>query len=97
MVEGGIIVSGTAQGFPGGGNYRVSFPDRSADLGSIQTPVLIVHGADDRSFPPETAEFSRDHIPGAEAAILYGAGHSLHAENADTFNSIVVGWLAKQR
>jgi pimeloyl-ACP methyl ester carboxylesterase len=57
----------------------------------------VVHGADDRSFPPAMAEFTRDHIPGAEAAILYGAGHSLHSENADTFNSIVVGWLAKHR
>ncbi len=97
MAEGGIIVSGTTQGFAGGGSYSVAFPDRSADLGSIGVPVLVVHGADDRSFPPAMAEFTRDHITNAEAAILYGAGHSLHAENAVTFNTIVVGWLTKRR
>ena len=59
--------------------------DHTAELGSIQTPTLIVWGSCDTVFSIEEQEALRDGIPGARLLTYSGGGHSFHWEDAATF------------
>ena len=45
------------------------------DLAAIPTPVLLVHGAEDRMVPASHGAWLADRIPAAELWIIPGAGH----------------------
>jgi pimeloyl-ACP methyl ester carboxylesterase len=66
----------------------VSSFDACARLHNIEIPVLVVSGSHDALIPRENAFVLAQAIPGAQLAVLPGAGHALHAECADTLNSI---------
>ncbi|MCE5244793.1 MAG: alpha/beta fold hydrolase [Syntrophobacteraceae bacterium] len=66
----------------------VSGFDASTRLHQIGVPVMIVAGSHDVLIPRENAYILAGAMPGAQLAILPGAGHALHAECADTLNSI---------
>jgi len=51
------------------------------ELGSIQVPVLIRHGEQDRFVPPAHARWLAEHTPGAEVEITAGDGHLTLYEN----------------
>ncbi len=55
--------------------------DRLGALGSIRAPVVAVAGARDALTPPRYAQYLCDHIAGARAAIVPGAGHMLPIEH----------------
>ena len=44
-------------------------------LGSIRSPTLVVHGAEDLVMPPRNGEILAGAIPGAELKLWRGAGH----------------------
>lgn len=54
--------------------------DRTARLGAIRIPTLVVHGTEDRIAPPEAAEKLARGIPGAKLVWIRDAGHLLLAE-----------------
>jgi pimeloyl-ACP methyl ester carboxylesterase len=51
--------------------------DRTARLGSLQVPALVVHGASDRMVDVSGGRATAAAIPGAELVIFDGMGHSL--------------------
>jgi 3-oxoadipate enol-lactonase len=67
--------------------------DRSADLGQITAPTLVLTGEHDRQPPPETARALADAIPGAEYVVLADSGHLTNMEQPDAFNAAVLDFL----
>lgn len=72
---------------------EVSF---TARLGEIQCPVCILAGSLDLLKGPAYASILKDGIPQAELHLLDGAGHASCWERPQEFNTVVLGFLAKQ-
>jgi len=56
-------------------------------------PVLILAGEKDILTPVSTQRALHDAIPGSRLEIISGAGHMAPIEKADTWNSLVSGFL----
>ncbi len=69
--------------------------DFTSRLHEIKTPTCIMVGAMDRLKGPEYAAILKQHIPHAELHILPGAGHASCWERPQEFNSVILGFLAK--
>jgi 3-oxoadipate enol-lactonase len=70
--------------------------DVTAELHGIATPTLVVVGEDDALKPRKYSEIIAREIPNAEFAIVPHAGHAAMWEQAGVFNSLILGFLAKQ-
>jgi pimeloyl-ACP methyl ester carboxylesterase len=70
--------------------------DFSARLGEIQCPTCIIVGSADLLKGPAYAAILKAGIPHAEYHLLNGAGHASCWERPQEFNTIVLGFLAKQ-
>jgi pimeloyl-ACP methyl ester carboxylesterase len=64
-------------------------PDSFDTLRQVRVPTLVVVGDEDRLSPPSDAEAMVQAVPGAQIAVLGGAGHLSAAERPDEFNSLV--------
>jgi len=71
----------------------VDFTDR---LGEIKCPTCIIVGSADLLKGPAYAAILKAGIPHAEYHILHGAGHASCWERPQEFNTVVLGFLAKQ-
>ena len=67
----------------------------TAELHRIAAPTLIIVGEEDALKPRRYADLIAAQIPQAEYAIIPRAGHSVMWEQAQTFNSLVLGFLSK--
>jgi 3-oxoadipate enol-lactonase len=64
-------------------------PDQRALLSQVTTPVLVVAGVEDATFPlPETIAMA-EAIPGAAIAVLEGVGHLAALENPSLVNTLI--------
>jgi 3-oxoadipate enol-lactonase len=72
---------------------QVSFTDR---LSEITAPTCIIVGEKDLLKGPEYARILHTGIRNAELHIIHGAGHATCWERAAEFNTILLGFLAKQ-
>lgn len=63
-------------------------------LAELSMPVLLVAGALDAKFVG-LAERVHALIPGAELAVVTGAGHTVHLERPDAFVDVLTAWLAR--
>lgn len=70
--------------------------DFTARLGGIQCPTCILVGSLDLLKGPAYAAILKSGIPHAELHILQGAGHASCWERPQEFNTVVLGFLAKQ-
>jgi 3-oxoadipate enol-lactonase len=70
--------------------------DFTARLGEIKAPVCIMAGELDLLKGPRYAQILKKGIPQAEVHILAGTGHASCWERPQEFNSVVLGFLAKQ-
>ena len=65
----------------------VASPDRTAGLGAVKTPTLVIHGAADPLVDPGGGKATAAAVPGAELWLIPGMGHdlppALFAEVAD--------------
>jgi pimeloyl-ACP methyl ester carboxylesterase len=52
-------------------------------LGAVSVPTLVVAGSADLLTPPKYGAYLRDHIPGAQMALIPNAGHMLALENPE--------------
>lgn len=59
----------------------------------IDLPVLVLHGTEDRMVAVENARLIAGRIPGAELALLEGAGHVYHSEQAEAADRAVLEFL----
>lgn len=73
--------------------FEVDFTHR---LGEIKVPTCIMVGELDMLKGIPYAEILKRNIPHAEYHVLMGAGHASCWERPQEFNSIVLGFLAKQ-
>ena len=63
-------------------------------LAGVHVPTLVVAGALDAKFVA-LGERLASVIPGAELAVVDGAGHTVHLERPDEFLSILLPWIAR--
>jgi 3-oxoadipate enol-lactonase len=71
--------------------------DLTAALHEIAAPTLVVVGELDTLKPRKYAEIIADQIPGAEFAVIPHAGHAAMWEQPGVFNTLILGFLAKQK
>lgn len=68
-------------------------PDQRALLGAVRTPVLVVAGVEDATFPvPETAAMAQA-IPGAAFTVLEGVAHLAALEGPERVNPLIEEFL----
>jgi len=70
--------------------------DVTDDLDAIEAPTLVMVGEEDLLKPRKYAEIIADRIPGAALTVVPHAGHAVMWEQADVFNTLVLGFLARQ-
>jgi 3-oxoadipate enol-lactonase len=70
--------------------------DVTADLHKISAPALVMVGEKDILKPRTYAAVIAREIPNAELAVIPQAGHAALWEQAGVFNSLILGFLAKQ-
>jgi 3-oxoadipate enol-lactonase len=70
--------------------------DITADLHRIDAPALVMVGEEDILKPRKYAEIIARELPNSEFAIIPHAGHAVLWEQAPVFNSLILGFLAKQ-
>ncbi|MGH3674949.1 MAG: alpha/beta fold hydrolase [Mycobacterium sp.] len=71
-------------------------PDQRELFAQVTTPVLVVAGVEDATFPlPETIAMA-DAIPGAAIAVLEGVAHLAALENPGLVNSLIEKFLFAQ-
>lgn len=70
------------------------FPDYGHRLGEIKTPTLVVWGRDDRFVPMDVGLRLIWGIPNAQLHVFNQCGHWAQWEHADTFNRMVLDFLA---
>jgi len=71
--------------------------DATARLGTIDCPVLVLNGEEDRLTTKETAESIHAHIPGSTIRLLVGAGHISNMEQPEAFNRALFEHIAEVR
>lgn len=70
--------------------------DITADLHRISAPALVIVGEEDILKPRKYAEIIARDLPNSEFVVIPGAGHAVLWEQAPVFNSLILGFLAKQ-
>jgi pimeloyl-ACP methyl ester carboxylesterase len=71
--------------------------DRTAELGKLKLPVVVLHGADDPLLMPVGGEATAAAIPGAELRIIPGMGHDLPPGLYDTFVDAITAAAARAK
>jgi pimeloyl-ACP methyl ester carboxylesterase len=96
--------SGTSVAVARSINGMVHGPVRDR-LEQIQTPTLVVFGTHDALIPNpvfnggrtrSVAEYGANALPNAKLVMVKRAGHTVHHDDADTFNAAVTRFLAEQ-
>jgi 3-oxoadipate enol-lactonase len=87
------VVGASAVGYLGCSAAIMNY-DFVARLPSLKLPVLVVCGADDAGTPPAENRRIAELIPGAHYEQIADARHFPNVEHPDTFNHIMLGWLA---
>ncbi|MGW4096268.1 alpha/beta fold hydrolase [Mycobacterium sp. NPDC004974] len=70
-------------------------PDQRALLSQVRTPVLVVAGAEDATFPLSETKAMADSIPGAEFVVLDGVAHLAALENPALANTLIRDFLGR--
>jgi pimeloyl-ACP methyl ester carboxylesterase len=55
----------------------VTSPDRTADLGKVAAPTLVIHGSDDALVNVSGGRATAAAVPGSELVVIDGMGHDL--------------------
>ena len=71
--------------------------DRTAALGKLTIPVVVLHGADDPLLMKAGGEATAAAIPGAELRIVPGMGHDLPPGLYDTFVDAIAAAAARAK
>jgi 3-oxoadipate enol-lactonase len=71
-------------------------PDQRSLFAKISTPVLVVAGSEDATFPlPETIAMAGA-IPGAAVAVLEGVAHLAGLENPPLVNTLIEEFVFRE-
>jgi pimeloyl-ACP methyl ester carboxylesterase len=72
----------------------VRWPDTERDLSTVDVPVLLLWGSEDRYFRAGLIERFAAHLPGAEAHVVPDAGHALHDDCPEQTYALLRPFLA---
>ena len=64
-------------------------PDQRSLFAKISTPVLVVAGAEDATFPLQETVAMAEAIPDAQLAVLDGVAHLAGLENPSLVNKLI--------
>jgi len=67
--------------------------DRHAQMATIRRPVLVVAGAEDRTFPVAETRAMAEAIPGSRFVVLPGVGHLAGLEAPEAVNAVIDDFL----
>jgi 3-oxoadipate enol-lactonase len=90
---GALVAATPVAGFAGWG-AAICTLDVTAQLKNVLAPTLVVVGAEDPGTPPAASEAIAASIPGARLEIIPSASHQLVIEQAETFNRLLLDFLA---
>jgi 2-hydroxymuconate-semialdehyde hydrolase len=65
-----------------------------AEVASLQAPVLVIHGQDDRVIPVEVSRRLFSLLPNAELHLFRNCGHWTQIEKAERFNALVGAFVS---
>lgn len=91
---GDMILGTSVEGFCAS-CHAIKDMDQTGILSGITTPTMIIVGADDPATTPEMSRVIQAEIAGSELMILPQAAHLSNIEQADAFNNILLGFLAR--
>lgn len=74
--------------------YNLDLTDR---LAQISVPTLIIVGENDLIKGRKYSQIMADHIPQAEYVIVPGSGHALCLDKPDILNTLLIGFVKKNR
>ena len=74
--------------------YNLDLTDR---LSHISAPTLIIVGENDLIKGRKYSQIMADHIPQAEYVIVPGSGHALCLDKPDILNTLLIGFVKKNR
>lgn len=83
----------SAEGAAAAHRGRAERRDHQPILSRIVVPSLIVVGEEDSFTPEPIARMMSDNIPGAQLAVIPGAGHLPNMEAPEQFNNILYDFL----
>ena len=90
------IAATTPAGYLGCSAAILNF-DFTPKLPSLKVPTLVICGAMDEGTPPAGNKKIAELVPGARYEEIANARHFPNVEQADTFNKLMMDWLAKHR
>ncbi|SIK28703.1 Putative hydrolase, alpha/beta fold [Mycobacteroides abscessus subsp. abscessus] len=70
-------------------------PDQRELLGRITTPILVIAGREDPTFPVAETELMAEAIPGAELVIMENTGHLAALERPEEVNALIDDFLKR--
>ena len=85
--------SASPRGVVGAMRGMATRPDRTADLGRISLPTLVMVGSDDAIAPPSVARAMADRLPNAHYVEIAGAGHLAPLEDPASANAAILRFL----
>jgi 3-oxoadipate enol-lactonase len=71
-------------------------PDQRALLSLVRTPVLVVAGVEDATFPLSETKAMADAIPGAAIAVLEGVAHLAALEDPAVVNRLIGEFVSRE-
>jgi 3-oxoadipate enol-lactonase len=75
-------------------NACYGFYARGCEVERIEAPALVVHGDGDLIVPVENGRILASRLPNARYVELPGVGHNLQLEAPQTFNELILAFLA---
>jgi pimeloyl-ACP methyl ester carboxylesterase len=76
--------------------WATVYHDTVSRLPRIQAPTLVMHGELDALAPVGNARLLAERIPGAELALVPGAGHAYPLEAPEASYALLADWLDRQ-
>lgn len=73
----------------------VRWADTERDLPTVDIPVLLLWGSEDRYFPVRLIDRFTTRLPRVQPHVITGAGHSLHDDRPDETNAQLTQFLAE--
>jgi len=74
---------------------EVTGADLRAELATIRVPLLALHGAQSRVYPPEVADWIARAVPEGQAQVLPGCGHAPHLEDPGAVAAAIEAFRAE--
>jgi pimeloyl-ACP methyl ester carboxylesterase len=82
---------------PDGARQALRQPTTLARLETMQVPTLVIAGDEDAYAPPPVMQRFAERIPGAEFAVIKGAGHSAYWEQPQAWNHLVHAFFSQHK